>query len=255
MKTKQGEALIFKALTDDADGIDPYRTKLEEAGFRTLSVPVLDFEYCNLNELQQNIKNPSKFSGLVFTSQRAIKAVGSIKDVRSLLGGWKNHPVFVVGEGTSKILKKELDLDGKGSSAGNASALADIILQSKYGHPLLFPCGSLKGDELLHKLSSNGINVVAVTVYETHVHEQLEQRLHEIVLHNSGFPEIVVYFSPSGINFTIPILEKMQVPLQQLKLVAIGPTTAAAILGYKLKASSVALKPTPEHLLEAILKL
>lgn len=70
-------------------------------------------------------------SGLVFTSQRAIKAVSSIKDVKSLLGGWKNHPVFVVGEGTSKILKKELDLDGKGSSAGNASALADIILQSE----------------------------------------------------------------------------------------------------------------------------
>jgi uroporphyrinogen-III synthase len=88
----------------------------------------------------------------------------------------------------------------------------------KYGHPLLFPCGSLIGDELLHKLSSKGINVVAVTVYQTHVHEQLEQRLHEIVSHNSGFPEIVVYFSPSGLNFTIPMLEKMQVPLQQLKV-------------------------------------
>lgn len=88
----------------------------------------------------------------------------------------------------------------------------------KYGHPLLFPCGSLIGDELLHKLSSKGINVVAVTVYQTHVHEQLEQRLHEIVLHNSGFPEIVVYFSPSGMKFTIPILEKMQVPVQQLKV-------------------------------------
>lgn len=63
MKTKQGEVLIFKALTDSAEGDDPYRTKLEEAGFHTLSVPVLDFEYCNLNELQQNIKNPSNFSG------------------------------------------------------------------------------------------------------------------------------------------------------------------------------------------------
>lgn len=63
MKTKQGEVLIFKAPTDNADGDDPYRTTLEEAGFRTLSVPVLDFEYCNLNELQQNIKNPSQFSG------------------------------------------------------------------------------------------------------------------------------------------------------------------------------------------------
>ena len=83
------------------------------------------------NELQIQLLLILCISGLVFTSQRAIKAVSSIKDVRSLLEGWKNHPVFVVGEGTSKILKKELDLDGKGSSAGNASALADIILQSE----------------------------------------------------------------------------------------------------------------------------
>jgi len=83
------------------------------------------------HELQVQLLLILCISGLVFTSQRAIKAVSSIKDVRSLLGGWKNHPVFVVGEGTSKILKKELDLDGKGSNAGNASALADIILQSK----------------------------------------------------------------------------------------------------------------------------
>jgi uroporphyrinogen-III synthase len=39
------------------------------------------------------------------------------------------------------------------------------------------------------------------------------------------------------------------------QLVAIGPTTEAAFLGYKLKATSVASKPTPEHLLEAILKI
>jgi len=83
---------------------------------------------------------------------------------------------------------------------------------------LLFPCGNLKSDELSTKLSSKGIKVVAITVYQTQVHWQLEQRLHEIILQNSGFPETVVYFSPSGIKFTTPILEKMEVPLQQLKV-------------------------------------
>jgi uroporphyrinogen-III synthase len=40
------------------------------------------------------------------------------------------------------------------------------------------------------------------------------------------------------------------------QLVAIGPTTAeAAFSEYKLKVWSVASKPTPEHLLEAVLKL
>lgn len=70
-------------------------------------------------------------SGLVFTSPRAVRAVACIKDARRLLGGWKKHPVFVVGEGTSKIVKKELCLDGEGSNAGNSSALAEIILQSE----------------------------------------------------------------------------------------------------------------------------
>jgi uroporphyrinogen-III synthase len=82
----------------------------------------------------------------------------------------------------------------------------------------LFPCGNLTGDELSTKLSTKGISVVAVTVYQTKVHQQLEQRLHEIILQNSGFPEIVVYFSPSGMKFTIPVLQKMEVPLQQLKV-------------------------------------
>jgi hypothetical protein len=38
------------------------------------------------------------------------------------------------------------------------------------------------------------------------------------------------------------------------QFVAIGPTTEAALLEYKLKVWSVASKPTPEDLLEAILK-
>ncbi|PNF26751.1 Uroporphyrinogen-III synthase [Cryptotermes secundus] len=222
MKTIKGEVLIFKALTNDTDGQeDPFKIKLEEAGIHTQNVTVLDFEYCNLNVLQQNIEKPDMFSGLVFTSPRAVRAVACIKDARRLLGGWKKHPVFVVGEGTSKILQKELCLDGEGSNAGNSSALAEIILQNKFEHPLLFPCGNLTGDELSTKLSTR---------------------------------EIVAYFSPSGMKFTIPVLEKMEVPLQQLKFVAIGPTTEAALLEHKLKVWSVASKPTPEHLLEAILK-
>jgi uroporphyrinogen-III synthase len=38
------------------------------------------------------------------------------------------------------------------------------------------------------------------------------------------------------------------------QLVAIGPTTEAALLEYKLKVWSVASKPTPEDLIEAILR-
>jgi hypothetical protein len=64
MKTVKGEVLIFKALTNNTDGDqDPFRTKLEEAGIHTEHVTVLDFEFCNLNVLQQNIEKPDMFSG------------------------------------------------------------------------------------------------------------------------------------------------------------------------------------------------
>jgi uroporphyrinogen-III synthase len=82
----------------------------------------------------------------------------------------------------------------------------------------LFPCGNLKRDELPSKLSRKGVSVIAVTVYQTKVHPQLEQRLNEIIFQHSGFPEVVVYFSPSGMKYTIPVLEKMEVPLQHLKV-------------------------------------
>jgi uroporphyrinogen-III synthase len=82
-------------------------------------------------------------AGIVFTSPRAVRAVACIKDARRLLGGWKKHPVFVVGEGTSKILKKELCLDGEGSNAGNSSALAEIILQSELHGSVEVPIGEV----------------------------------------------------------------------------------------------------------------
>lgn len=82
-------------------------------------------------------------SGLVFTSPRAVRAVSCIKDAKHLLGAWKKRPVFVVGEGTSRILKKELCLDGEGSNAGNSSALAEIILQSELQGSVEGPVGQV----------------------------------------------------------------------------------------------------------------
>ncbi|XP_069674066.1 uroporphyrinogen-III synthase-like [Periplaneta americana] len=255
MKVARGEVLIFKAPTEDSiSEKDPYKKRIEEAGYKTSYIPVLDFEYFNLNKLLQHLQNPEKFSGLIFTSPRAVKAVACLTDASALLEVWRNHPTFVVGEGTANVLKNELNLCGQGSGAGNAGALADIILQNRYEYPLLFPCGNLKRDELPTRLAEGGVNLVQVTVYRTQVHQQLEQRLQEVVHQSDGFPEVVVYFSPSGLKFTVPILHKLEVPLEELKFVAIGPTTQEAILDYNLKVWSVASRPTPEHLLEAVLK-
>ncbi|PSN36335.1 Uroporphyrinogen-III synthase [Blattella germanica] len=228
MIIRKGEILIFKASPEGSRNDDSYKKKLIEAGYLVQNIPVLEFEYC-----------------------QGAKALTLIQDVNRLLKKWKNLPVFVVGEETGRIVKTELDLDGRGSSSGNAAALADVILQDTYTKPFLFPCGNLSRDVLPTKLSEGGINLMPITVYQTQMHQHLEQLIRD-VLQDSQFPEVLVYFSPSGVKFTLPILKRLDVPIHQLKFVAIGQTTEGALAEHNLKVSAVASKPTPEHLLEAL---
>nr|CAD7411902.1 unnamed protein product [Timema cristinae] len=86
-----------------------------------------------------------------------------------------------------------------------------------YARPLLFPCGSLKRDTLPRQLTEKGIAVHMVTVYKTLPHPQLESNLRCIINFEEAFPEYIVYFSPSGLKFSLPTLEKLEVPLHQFE--------------------------------------
>ena len=93
-----------------------------------------------------------------------------------------------------------------------------VLFPDEYTKPLLFPCGNLKRDTLPSKLSDGGINVKPIMVYETKTHHLLEKTLYEIIKQRSSFPEIVIYFSPSGVQSTLPILLKLEIPLHLLKV-------------------------------------
>ncbi|KAJ9583329.1 hypothetical protein L9F63_022346 [Diploptera punctata] len=242
---------MFKAAPDYSE-IDYFEEKLKEAGYETRYVNVIEFEYCNLDVLEGNLKKAEEFAGLIFTSPRGVKAVSRIPHVSDLMVKWQKLTVFSVGEETRRTVMHELALEAQGCEAGNSNSLADIILQKKYVKPFLFPCGNLKHDTLPRKLNDGRVNIIPVTVYETKTHHLLEQTLQDIVVHTCSFPQIVIYFSPSGVRSTLPILLKLGVPLHLLKLIAIGPTTEKSLLEYKLEVSSVAKKPTPEYLLEAV---
>lgn len=60
--------IIFKAPSDsDNDTKDAYYEEMVSAGFQTTLVPVLDFEFCNLDELLTKIRNPNAYSGKVMS--------------------------------------------------------------------------------------------------------------------------------------------------------------------------------------------
>ena len=86
-------------------------------------------------------------------------------------------------------------------------------------------------------------------MYDTVPNQNLEKLLEE-----EHLPDWVVFFSPSGANSSLPVLEKLyKKNLFNIKLIAIGPTTQKEIenLGYKV--FKTAEKPTPEAVKDALL--
>ncbi|XP_063236412.1 uroporphyrinogen-III synthase-like isoform X2 [Bacillus rossius redtenbacheri] len=254
MEAAERHVMILKAPAEDPedDGRDPYSHLLRENGFAVTSVPVIDFEFCNLEELRDCLQAPHKFSGIIFTSPRAVRAtaLGLGTDQR-LPARWSQHAFFVVGRSTAAALRSSLGAEGEGAESGSAVALADYITQRSYAGPLLYPCSSLQRGTLPARLQERGVRAHCVTAYATVPHPGLERSL-ALALASSRPPGFLVYFSPSGVAASLPVLRGLQLPFHRLKVIAIGAATQAALERSDVPVWAVCKEPTPEQLLSRL---
>uniref|UniRef100_A0A1B6I713 Uroporphyrinogen-III synthase n=1 Tax=Homalodisca liturata TaxID=320908 RepID=A0A1B6I713_9HEMI len=253
MKNPKDIVFICKAISEETNkGNDSYCDELENRGFTTKMIPVLDFTYKNMDTLKCKLSQPDIYSGIIFTSPRCVRAVmNAIENAENLDHRWQELQTFAVGETTARLVNENLKLNPEGSCAGNGVTLAPIILSSKPSKPLLLPCGNLKMDTLETLLTEAGVKTDAVEVYETIPHPDLEITLSDALSQQT--PSYIVYFSPSGIHNTYPLLSRSGIDLDKIKWVSIGPTTATALQSYNLTVHCSAAKPTPQSLAEAII--
>lgn len=253
----EGLTVLFKAERDDSKE-DRYYEALTEMGLQCCVIPVLTFTYTNLQQLTECLKSPENYSGMVLTSPRAVEALvqSSPKpdEWQPLCAKWREKSVYVVGETTARLAEERLNLVTMGKESGNSEALADLIIQTMKGSenakPILFPSGQLKKDTLPSKLLDAGINLDAFNVYLTEPHPDIKRNMEEVL--ESGVPEYVIYFSPSGVKFTEPIIKSLDFPTDETKFVAIGPSTKEALLAAGFHVHCTANNPTALDLAEAI---
>ncbi|CAO1414071.1 unnamed protein product [Diamesa hyperborea] len=243
--------VLFKS--ESIDQSDKYVDLLEKH-FKVISIPTLDFVYKNLDELKEKLENASRYSGIIFTSPRSINAVVKSLKNDKLPEDWKSLKNYSVGESSHDLAQSLLNLDTHGNEAGNAKELAKIIAkdneQIAQEKPLLFPSGNLKQDILEKSLSSHEIHLTPIEIYETIPHTSLTTAINELKNDNVDF---IVYFSPSGLKFTHPILIDCKIDLKLIKLIALGPSSKKAIEDLNLKCYAMCDKPTPESLLQTLL--
>jgi len=190
------------------------------------------------------------FSAIIFTSPRAV-------DVFQMSGlpAKKNIICFVVGNAT-KVLAESLGFETAGAESGNADVLLDTIVnydRAALNKPLLFPCGKIHRPVLPQKLEENGLQVKSVIVYSTKESTELSERLKQLFTNDQNPPDLLVFFSPSGISFSEKVLkEEIMKKHAHLKFGSMGPATSAQLTSFGFTVELESRFPKPEALLKAI---
>jgi len=252
---------------------DPYGIALREAGYEAIYLPVLAHRLTNIPELRRIIESgaSSHYSGLVFTSQRAVEAWKEawtgVADPESLNDpGCTTLPFYTVGPATAAALQRlpghavpSLHLILGAQEAGNAIALADFVsarhrqwlpeASSSLVRPLLYLVGDKTKDTLSNQLGKASIPLEELQVYETYPSPQLEQDIQRICHASRPAFDWIVLFSPSGAKLVLPHFSKESLP----KLAAIGPTTRDYLVHTaRVSCDAMADAPNPASLVKAL---
>ncbi|XP_076105072.1 uroporphyrinogen-III synthase-like isoform X2 [Mytilus galloprovincialis] len=221
--------LLLRSPTEG--GIDQYHKTLESGGYNPVSVPVLKFNFINIDEYSDRLSNLTSYHSIVFTSQQAVKAT------QEVIQSWK--------EGKQSELAKSLTCYVVGKATSNTER------DESEERPILFPCSNIRKDTIIERLCSKGIPVEELNVYETVHRDEITDEIKRLV-NKYGKPFAVVFFSPSGVQ----ALKKNNLLeiLRTSKIVALGPSTHSELEKESMEIFGTAEKPDPQSLIEVIRK-
>uniref|UniRef100_A0A336MUY8 Uroporphyrinogen-III synthase n=1 Tax=Culicoides sonorensis TaxID=179676 RepID=A0A336MUY8_CULSO len=247
---------LIAIIRSEGGNFQKYLTLLNENNFNPILVPAIEFQYKSQQELKNELNCPESYSGIIFTSPRSVTAIHLVLNGDVIRNEWKTKRNYCVGVSTWNEAHSKLDFDPVGKESGSATNLAELIVNDFKSNPsslpLLFPCSSIKKDTLPEKLSSNGIQLKCLDVYDTIPHSKLEENLQHIVMNDEI--KSLVFFSPSGVESCIEVLNKSNLNFNSKRLIAIGETTKKAIIEKGLECHFTCKTPSPEGLLECLLE-
>ncbi|KAG6853422.1 hypothetical protein C0991_004535 [Blastosporella zonata] len=266
---------------------DRYEGAFLDAGYHSISVPVLETITTNLPTLKDIIKNgpgPEKIDGVILTSARSCVAwktsVGDLLADSSTTtieeDSWSLIPFYVVGQATASALADVRQTYGQtpytpqaicGESSGTGERLAQFILDLPVKPKgLLYLTGDKNRDTVPSMLRDAGIDVRCLKVYETQESRTFERDLKQALGQaNAAFHRWwIVHFAPSAAGSVTPILANhfnfksanphVESSISSPRVAAIGSVTAAFLCDeLHIHVHVAPPKPTPQDLVSAII--
>ena len=208
--------------------------ELEEAGAKVLLLPLVRLAKAeNIQPMDAALPDLGKFDWLVFTSANAMRFLAQRGTELGipLVGNAKATPhVAAVGPATA-------------NAAAEAGFSVNMVATHHSGREL--------AAELIAKV---GAEVTEVVAYSTEPSEEFDQSvLRQLEL---GNVDVITLASPSAFHALVELVgrEMIERIARQTWIAAIGPTTAAAMRQFGLKAPIQATRATSSGLVNAIIR-
>jgi uroporphyrinogen-III synthase len=221
--------------------------RVEERPLLTFAPPV------DWAPMDRALGDLSRYDALAFTSPRAATAfIERYADARRGTGrrGDALPPLWSGGSGTAAALAPlAAAIHGPSEDeAGRlvaAAALAAAMLGAGDAGPVLLPCGEIRRDELPTRLRHGGVAVEEVVCYRSVLAKEAAARA------AAEEAAILVVASPSVAD----LLARVSPTGARPRMLAVGPTTAAAARASGCPPAAVASRPDVEALLAGVRSL
>ena len=194
-----------------------------------------------------------EFSGIILSSQRAARCLSTaLSETGTAMP--EKLPVCAVGSKSAAHLAG-LPCEILGHGTRNAAELCDIIISKFVGveRPFLFLRGDKSLDIIPERLTSAEIPLQSLEVYTS---SQIQPKDVVLGLHKLDLPRsphnFLLCCSPSAAEAVKAIIEHLLPPIDTLRVIAIGETTAKVLVDSGIVVCQTLAAPTPAALIDAI---
>jgi len=222
---------------------DEFSSRLKDAGFEVINFPVIrTVPVEDLSELKEKLREPEKYDGLFFTSPKAAEVF--LRNFENKAGGFGGK-IYALGGRTKALFEAAGFETVSGAEANTAEEFINSFpRKSEFaGKKFLFFRGDKSLRAIPELLSGTAAQVDEVVVYRT-VRDSVEENLIAQIREKLRRARIdwICFFSPSGIESFLKTFGDISPPASEIKIAAIGRTTASCAAAKNLKVKFVSPK-------------
>jgi uroporphyrinogen-III synthase len=223
-------------------------------------INLLEFKFINLKLFEKKLNdflNKRLYSCLILTSRQIVEAMKLIE--LKIESKEDKFIIYCVGEQTAQTFRNYL-LDKHQSQyfdiriplvKQNANELANLIINENEGpFNALYPCSSIRKDDLIVKLTDANLSIDELKVYETIASENGIKSL--FLIDYTIKQNCFVFFSPSCVQSVLEN-EQLREKFSNNIIISIGPSTSHKLKSFLKNINFIEMtEPSPKGLADSL---